>query len=217
MLPILASLACLAWGALALVAPGVATAHTCVTPVEAIVGQPATVTVGVAAEGVTPVVGIDITIPEGFTFDSFVPSGDWGGTLDGKVLHLHGGQIAGGACGFLLLKGTATKAGTLRFPMRTTDQDGTVRTLDQTQLYNPLAAMVVEAKRAGGSGGGGPSPGLIAALAVALLAVAGGAVVLVRRLRIGARRGGRSGSGGGGGGAGADRPVVYPTRPSHRR
>src|SRR4051794_39954493 len=51
MLPILASLACLVWGALVLIAPGVAAAHTCVTPVEVIVGQPATVTVGVAAEG----------------------------------------------------------------------------------------------------------------------------------------------------------------------
>src|SRR6185295_15618016 len=130
------------------------------------VGQPATVTVGVAGEGVSPVVGIDITIPEGFTFDSFVPTGGWQGTLEGKVLRLSGGQIAGGACGFLLVKGTATKAGTLYFPMRTTDQDGTVRVLDSTQAYNPAAAMVVEAKRPGGASGGG----------LGLVPVAGGAV-----------------------------------------
>jgi hypothetical protein len=214
MLPILALLAWFAWGALAVADPGVAAAHTCVTPVEVIVGQPATVTVGVAGEGVSPVVGIDITIPQGFTFDSFVPTGGWQGTLDGNVLRLSGGQVPGGACGFLLVKGTATKSGTLYFPMRTTDQDGTVRTLDSTQVYNPAAAMVVEAKRPGGSGGGGLGVAPIAGGAVVALALVGVTVVVVRRR--GGDRSDRS-SNGGSTAAGGERPIAYPTRPSRRR
>jgi hypothetical protein len=218
MLPILALLAWLAaaltWGVLAAADPGVAAAHTCVTPVEVIVDQPATVTVGVAGEGVTPVVGIEITIPEGFTFDSFLPSGGWQGALEGRVLRLSGGQIAGGACGFLLVKGTATRAGTLYFPMKTTDQDGTVRVLDSTQVYNPAAAMVVEAKRPGGSGGGGLGLGPVLGVAAGVVLVTIGAVALIRRRRSADDRGARPGERGGPDG---DRVVAYPTRPSRRR
>ena len=208
MLPILASLAWLAWGGLA---PGRAAAHTCVTPMEVIVGQPATVTVGVAAEGVTPVEAIEITIPEGFVFDSFVPSGEWQGTLDGDVLSLRGGQIAGGACGFLLLKGTATQGGTLHLPMRTTDQDGTVRDLDRIEPFHPLSAMVVEAQVPGGPGGGGIGAGAVALLVGLAAMVVAVVVVLARRSRRGPiRKAGPDGTRG-------ERPVVYPARPSRKR
>jgi hypothetical protein len=217
MVPILASLAWLAWSGLA---PAEAAAHTCVTPVEVIVGQPATVTVGVAAEGVTPVERIDITIPEGFTFDGFVPSGGWEGTVNGDVLSLQGGEIAGGACGFLLLKGTATSEGTLHFPMRTTDQDGTVRDLDRTEPFHPLSAMVVEAQTPGGSGGGGFGAGAVAllvGLAAVVVAVVGVAVVLGRRRRRPPPRHRGPARDAGQDGMRGEGPVVHPVRPSRKR
>ncbi len=93
--------------------------------------------------------------------------------------------------------------------MRTTDQDGTVRTLDSTQVYNPAAAMVVEAKRPGGSGGGGLGLGPVVAGAVVAGAIAGVAVVVVRR------RGGGGRSGGSGTAAAPPRAAIAPspTRP----
>jgi hypothetical protein len=207
MLPILTLLAWLAVGTLA---PSAAGAHTCVTPVEVYVDQPATVTVGVAAEGITPVVGIDITIPRGFELDSFVPSGGWQAQRRDDVLELRGGQIAGGACGFLLLKGTATSRGTLHLPMRTYDQDGTVRDLDRTDPFNPLAAMVLEARRPGDDSGGGS--GVVSLLVIGAVAVAGlAAVVAVLRRRRAADRPAKSAPSRSGDGA------AYPGRPSTRR
>src|SRR4051794_41665874 len=112
MLTILTLLAGLSVGALlpALLLPGVAAAHTCVTQAEVYVDQLQTVTVGVAAEDLAPVVSVDITIPDGFTFDSFVPSQDprssqWrGGVPDGGGGGRGGGGARGGR-GVLFLEG----------------------------------------------------------------------------------------------------------------
>jgi MYXO-CTERM domain-containing protein len=180
MLPILTLLA---WLAVGTVAPGSVGAHTCVTPVEVYVDQPATVTVGVAAEGLTPVVGVDITIPPGFELDSFVPSGGWQAERKDDRLELRGSQIAGGACGFVLLKGTATSKGRLYLPMRTYDQDGTVRDLDRTEPFNPLAAMVLEARRPGDDAAGGSPVVSFVVIGAVALAVLAAAFAVVRRRR----------------------------------
>ena len=126
------------------------------TPVEVYVDQPATVTVGCRRPRASRRSSASTSrSPGGFELDSFVPSGGWQAERKDDRLELRGGQIAGGACGFLLLKGTATSRGTLHLPMRTYDQDGTVRDLDRTDPFNPLAAMVVEARRPGDDAAGG--------------------------------------------------------------
>jgi hypothetical protein len=172
--------------------------------VEVVVGQPATVTVGVPAEGLTPVVAVDIAVPDGFTLDGFVPSGEWSAQREGEVLHVRGGRIVGGACGFLLVRGTATRSGTLRFAMTTHDEDGTVRHLDQADLFNPRAAMVVESHRPGRGSGAGSL-----AVPLGVLGLLGLAGLLALRARRRHRRGR--------GNRGAGRPAVRTGRSSTAR
>ena len=162
MLPILASLAWLAWGGLA---PARAAAHTCVTPVE-VDRRPAGHRHRRRGGRGRHARGRPSTSrsPRGSPSTASCPPASWQGTLDGDVLSLRGGQIAGGACGFLLVKGTATQGGHAA-PPDADDRPGWHRPhLDRPSRSTRLSAMVVEAQAAGrarrrrgvGRGGRGP-------------------------------------------------------------
>jgi hypothetical protein len=134
----------LALASAALADPATAAAHTCMTPVRARVDQPAVVTIGVPAEGVTPLVSIDLIIPDGFVIEAAPPLGGWQSAVDGRVVHYTGGQVASGACAYLAVKGTPTKKGTLVVPIHTRDADGTERDLTLADPQSPRAGQVID-------------------------------------------------------------------------
>lgn len=121
----------------------IAAGHSCVTPTEVVVGQPATITLGVASEGPAPVVAVDVTLPAGLVVDELVATKGWTVEREGDTLHYRGGSIANGACGFLLLRATPTRKGTLVVPITTQQADGSTRRLDRANAFDPLAGQIL--------------------------------------------------------------------------
>jgi hypothetical protein len=166
---------------------GTAAAHTCMTPVDVVVGQPAALTIGVPAEGVTPLVAVELTIPDGFEVAEAPSLGGWHGAVDGSVVRFSGHEVPGGACGYVVVKGVATRRGTFVIATHTRDADGTERVLDRADPQNPRAGQVVTVRRvATGSGGGWLSAmpgGVRLGGALAVVAGLGVAVLAARRAR----------------------------------
>ena len=125
---------------------GSAGAHTCTNPIQVDVGQPATLTVGIASEGNTGVVGVDVLAPKGFKLDS-TPVENKGWTIartdGGSTLQFRGGRFPAGSCGFLLVRGTATSGGQKVMTLHTYDQDGAEREFASSEPFALFAGQVI--------------------------------------------------------------------------
>jgi len=188
MRPLLALLA----AAIGLAGMTPARAHSCAMPVEIPIGESTTVTVGVAAEQ-SPLVEVDITVPEGFVFERAEDEFDWRGTLTGSVVQYRGGTLAPYACTYFNLIGRVERQATLVFPMAVRGEDGSVIEFTSDKADDLHPAQLVYAgfsppSNSGNSGGSGDRfSGALAGVLVAVL-IGVGAFTLSRR-RGTARRG----------------------------
>jgi hypothetical protein len=158
-------------------------------PVEIPIGESTTVTVGVAAEQ-SPLVEVDITVPDGFVVERAEDEFDWQGTLTGSVVRYRGGTLAPYACTYFNLIGRAERQATLVFPMAVRGEDGSVIEFTSDKADNLHPAQLVYAgfsPQPSSSGGRGDRfSGALAGVLVAVL-IGVGALTLSRR-REAARR-----------------------------
>jgi len=181
MRPLLALLA----AAIGLAGMTPARAHSCAMPVEIPIGESTTVTVGVAAEQ-SPLVEVDITVPEGFVLERAEDEFDWHGTLTGSVVRYRGGTLAPYACTYFNLIGRVERQATLVFPMTIRGEDGSVIEFTSDKADDMHPAQLVYAgfsppPSSGGSGGSGNRfSGALAGVLVAVL-IGVGAFTLSRR------------------------------------
>lgn len=191
--------------AVAVLWAGPAAAHSCSTPAEIPVGESTTVTVGVPAEQ-QPVVGFDVTIPEGFRLDKAEGFGPWRLERDGSQLRYRGGELAPYACATFYLQGAAERQALLAFPLTVHGRDGSQIQFTSQDPNDVHAALLVYAgfspPTTPADGGSGGLSGSAVGLGAAAVAIAG-AFVLSRRQQRRAPR------------AGARRPP--PRRPARKR
>jgi hypothetical protein len=157
-------------------------------------GRDEAISIVVNAETTAPMVGVDVTIPRGFTISSLVPAIGGGGqrwavSRDGDVMRYRGQGIAEGGALYVELMGRAAAAGSLSFATVTRAADGTVVSWSGPASSDHPAAMV---QVVSGPGSVGPSrgrswPGSRAAAAGAALAVLATLAVAWRRRRLAAQ------------------------------
>lgn len=155
-----------------------ARAHSCAMPVEIPVGESTTVTVGVAAEQ-SPLVEVDITVPEGFVFERAEDEFDWKGTLTGSVVQYRGGTLAPYACTYFNLIGRVERQTTLVFPMTIRGEDGSVIefTGDQADDLHPAQLVYAgfsppsNSESSGGSRFSGALAGVLVAVLIGVAAL----------------------------------------------
>jgi hypothetical protein len=191
--------------AAALLGAGPVAAHSCSTPAEIPVGESTTITVGVPAEA-QPVVGIDITVPDGFRLDKAEGFGPWRLERDGNQLRYRGGELAPYACATFYLQGAAERQAQFAFPLTVHGRDGSQIQFTSEDPNDIHAAQLVYAgfspPAAPADGGSDGLSGSAIGLGAATVAIAG-AFLLSRRQQRRARR------------AGARRPP--PRRPAGKR
>lgn len=177
---LLAGLAAVAFG-VAGIAP--VRAHSCAGPVEIPVGEETTVTIGVAAEQ-SEVVGVDITVPEGFRLLRAEDEFDWRPTRAGSLLRYGGGTLPPYACMFLNLVGTADRQAKLIFPFTVHGTDGSAVEFAGEEADARHPAQLVYAgfsPPAPGESGGAGLPGAFTAVLLAALIGIGAFALWQRR------------------------------------
>lgn len=145
-------------------------------------GTAGAVNVGVAAEA-KPVDKVDIDIPSTFKVSGLQAPPGWTPGGDQHTARFTGGHLEPFACGYFVVRGTATKRATLTFPFVTHSPDGT------TQKYRggrddfyPAQVVYAGTQPSGtppGSTTGSGGKGDLAGIAIALGLV--GAFVAVTR------------------------------------
>jgi hypothetical protein len=155
-----------------------ARAHSCATPVEIPIGEPATVAVGVAAEQ-SRVVGVDISLPAGFRLDRAEELFDWRATRTGSLLRYRGGTLDPYACDYFNLVGQADEQATLVFPMTVHGADGSVVEFTGEEADDPHPAQLVYAgfSPSGGESRGDRLSGATTGMLLAAAVTIGAAVV----------------------------------------
>jgi hypothetical protein len=159
-------------------------AHPLATQQVVGVGQPITLNIGIPAEGNSPMVGVDITIPGGFDLTEAVPVAGWTVEREKGAVRYRGGPLPVGQFVLFSLKGQIPKKSTLRFPMVLRAADGTSRRWDDKKPSDPYPAAIVYAGTSPKGAGGGSSP--LGTLSKA--AVLGGAIGLALSLLLRLRR-----------------------------
>lgn len=175
--------------ALAALGGPAARAHFCATPVEIGVGEPASVTIGVAAEE-KPITRVDVGIPAGFELEEVTDSPGWTSEETSSGLTFTGGTIPPFGCSYFTVRGKATKKAALAFPLDLHADDGSVREYRNRELGAQYAAQLVYAgveppkEDAAGDSADDSSTGTVIVTAVAAaVGVAGGAWALRYALR----------------------------------
>jgi uncharacterized protein YcnI len=135
-----------------------APAHPLATQAVVGVNQPITLNIGIPAEGTTPMVGVDITIPRGFELSEVVPLAGWTVEQDKDEVRYRGGNVAVGGFALFTLRGKIPKKSTLRFPMLLRNADGSsVRWDDKDPGDRFPAATVYAGTKPPRAGSGGSS------------------------------------------------------------
>lgn len=163
--------------ALALALAPAALAHARVSPPVAVAKQGQVFALAVPTERENAfTTGVELTLPQGFSIDSFVPSPGWKrqvqqtGSGEEAVIQKvtwSGGRVPTGEDAYFQFLGNAAKAASYTFGIRQTYSDGTVVDWSGPESSDTPAS-VVEAKSS--LGGGGSS--ILAIVAVALGALA---------------------------------------------
>jgi uncharacterized protein YcnI len=164
----------------ALVLAGAAMAHAEISPnlVQAKEDQLFTLVVAGEKKDATTI-RIDLTLPDGFEIESFVPNRDWNRIASESSVTWNGGNIAEGDAAALQFVGGTESAQDYTFNVRQIYSDGSVVEWNgPADSDNP--APVVEAKSSL-TGGGGTSTATWIALVLAAAALVLGIVALVGR------------------------------------
>jgi uncharacterized protein YcnI len=180
--------------AAALVYASVASAHAHVSPPIVVSGESQVFTLAVPTEEENAsTTKVELTPPEGFSIDSFIPTAGWkrnveqtGSGEDAAITKVtwDGGSVpTGEATGFQFL-GSADSSTTYTFGIRQTYSDGSVVNWNGAESSDTPAATIEATSSFGG--GGGSSTLAIVALVVGAVGVVLGGVALA------ARSGGRS-------------------------
>ncbi|HET7489535.1 MAG TPA: hypothetical protein VFJ85_16530 [Acidimicrobiales bacterium] len=156
-----------------------AAAHTCALPSNVKLGKVTEVGVRVGAE-TSPVVAVDIHVPDGFRLDRPVALAGWQAERHGSTVTYRStdDRILPFGCSQFQLAGKATARGTLVFTVVAHADDGSELRYDSADPKDENAAQLVYARRSGGGG-----LGSVAVWAVPALLVAGGVAVAAGRRR----------------------------------
>lgn len=157
-----------------------AAAHVCSAPVEADVGEPVTVTVGLSVEA-TAVRTVEVGVPAGFRVTEAGGRG-WQADVQRDVVRFEGDTLAPFTCGYVTVEGVAERRARFAFPLTLVTVDGERVAYDADEPYREDSAQFVYAgldpPDPPGTGGGGSDPlkvvstvllGVGAVLAVALV------------------------------------------------
>jgi uncharacterized protein YcnI len=181
-------LAALAAAAAALALAPSAAAHARVSPPVALAksGQVFTLAVPTEKENATTT-AVELTLPSGFSIDSFVPSAGWQrkvqqtGSGEEAVIQKvtwTGGKVPTGEDAFFEFLATVDKSKTYTFGVRQTYSDGSVVDWSGPESSD-TPAPTIEAKSSLGGGGGGTTLAVIALVIGVLGFLAAGAAFLV--------------------------------------
>jgi uncharacterized protein YcnI len=187
----------LQWGATALAAlvgaAGLATsasAHARVSPAVSLAGQLQLYTLAVPTEkeGATTA-KITLTVPSGFSIDSFAPSPGWQRTVrqssgqDAVVQRVtwSGGRIPTGEDSVFSFLAQPAKPGPIRFTVQQTYSDGSIVNWDGSESSQAPAPTINAAATLNGGGGGGVSVVAIVAIVLAVLALLASGLALSQR------------------------------------
>jgi uncharacterized protein YcnI len=182
------ALALVTCSAFALVAAESASAHARISPVVSLSGdlQLYSLAVPTEKEGKTTS-KIVLTVPKGFSIDSFVPSPGWKrveqstGSGENTVIQKvtwTGGKVPTGEDSFFQFLGEPSKPGSYTFQVQQTYSDGSIVDWSGSESSD-APAPVIEAKSS--LGGGGTSTLTIIALVLGALGVLLGGFALVSR------------------------------------
>lgn len=126
-----------------LVGASPAGAHACALPVQAAVGEPATITVGITAESAA-VTGVEVGIPAGFRLTDAAGDG-WDAAVQGDVVRFAGNRVEPFACGYVTIDGVAEQRAKLAFPLTLHTADGDTLAYNGTEPYREDGAQLVYA------------------------------------------------------------------------
>jgi uncharacterized protein YcnI len=151
----------------ALIITASAAAHAEMSPAVALTKHGQLFTLAVPTEKDVPTTGVELTLPDGFSIDSFVPSPGWKRTATKTKVSWSGGSVAKDEDAFFQFLASADSAKTYTFKVRQTYSDGSV--VDWTgPESSDTPAPQVQLKS---SFGGGSNTLAIIALVVGVLAL----------------------------------------------
>ena len=165
---------------IALTVASAALAHAAISPalVQSKEDQLFTLTVPTEKKNATTV-RVDLTLPDGFAIDSFVPNRDWNRIASEHSVTWNGGNVPEGEAATFQFVGGADKPASYMFAVRQLYSDGSV--VEWTgSPDSDTPAPVLEAKSSLGAGGGTSTVTWIAlvlaavALLLAVVAIAAG-------------------------------------------
>jgi uncharacterized protein YcnI len=173
---------------------GVAAAHARVSPAVSTAGELQLYSLAVPTEkDRVKTVKIVLTVPTGFSIDSFAPSPGWRRVLEQKgsgdsaivqKVTWTGGHVPTGEDSLFQFLAEAAKPGTLTFNVEQTYTDGSIVNWtgsDHSEAPAPTIEVVSSLGAAGGSGGGGNTALEIVAIVLSALALLGAGLALASR------------------------------------
>lgn len=177
--------------AAALAAASVASAHARLSPSVSLSGELELYSLAVPTEkeGVTTT-QVVLTVPKGFSIDSFVPSPGWRrveqskGAGEGAVIQKvtwTGGHVPTGDDALFQFLGEASKPGSYTFQVQQTYSDGSIVNWSGPESAADPAPSVEARTSLGGGGGGGSSTLAIVALVVGAVGLLLAGIALVAR------------------------------------
>jgi uncharacterized protein YcnI len=177
-----------ALAAVLLLAPAAAWAHAEISPAVSISGKLQLFSLAVPTEksGATTT-QIELTLPSGFSIDSFVPAPGWHrvlqqtGSGDSAVIQKvtwTGGRVPTGEDSLFQFLATPSSDRTYTFTVRQTYSDGSIVNWSGPESSDAPAPSI-EAKSSLGGGGGGTSALTIVALIIGVLGLAAAALALL--------------------------------------
>ena len=178
--------------AAALASAAVASAHAHVSPPVSLAGaaQVYSLAVPTEKEGATTT-QIVLTVPKGFSIDSFVPSPGWKrvvrstGSGDNSVVQKvtwTGGRVPTEEDSLFQFLAEVSKSGTYTFQVQQTYSDGSIVNWSGPESSD-TPAPTIEAKTSLGGGGGSSTLSIVALVVGAIGVLLGGAALVVRSER----------------------------------
>ena len=154
----------------ALIIAASAAAHAELSPAVALTKHGQVFALAVPTEKNTATTKVELTLPDGFSIDSFVPSPGWRRTATKTDVIWSGGSVPQDEDAFFQFLASADSAKTYTFKVRQTYSDGSVVDWSGSESSD-TPAPTVEFKSSLGEGGGGSSTLAIIALVVGVVAL----------------------------------------------
>lgn len=160
---------------------GPVSAHSCSRPSLLTVGQPAVITVGVAAEAVA-VDEVTILVPRQLRIDEVDEANGWKATRTEAAIAYRGGRIEPLDCFYFSLRGTPVSRGTYVLALQVHFEDGTEQTFRGRELGSLDSGHVIFAGTdPDAAAPSGTDPAQVAIIVAFAVVGAGVAIFVVRR------------------------------------